>query len=416
MTKKVITPASGSAQTIYYETNDDNTVVKFSAGGRTVTSQSNTDHLGRKTFDELQLGVGSISRQFSYHVGAVTDEHIANNKQKSSATTQLVSKIAFSDGRTISYEYDAEERITKVIDSVEGTVLYTYDALGQLLTETKNGVVVNTMTYDNCGNIKNKNGKVYAYDSTWKDLLTSYNGQSITYDAQGNPTSYLGHTLTWEKGRQLKSFDGNAYTYNANGIRNGKTVNGVKHTYTIDGTKILRETWGSNTLIPLYDNEDSVCGILYNNVPYYFIKNLQGDVIAIVDKDAQTVARYSYDAWGAVTSAVTYTELTNNVDIATINPFRYRGYYYDEEIELYYLQSRYYDAGVGRFVNSDSADVIPQSSDIFDCNIYTYCRNNSINNIDISGAFIAQKIAEVILSAVFGRNLFVASYNRQRQL
>ena len=294
MTKKVITPASGSAQTIYYETNDDNTVVKFSAGGRTVTSQSNTDHLGRKTFDELQLGVGSISRQFSYHVGAVTDEHIANNKQKSSATTQLVSKIAFSDGRTISYEYDAEERITKVIDSVEGTVLYTYDALGQLLTETKNGVVVNTMTYDNCGNIKNKNGKVYAYDSTWKDLLTSYNGQSITYDAQGNPTSYLGHTLTWEKGRQLKSFDGNAYTYNANGIRNGKTVNGVKHTYTIDGTKILRETWGSNTLIPLYDNEDSVCGILYNNVPYYFIKNLQGDVIAIVDKDAQTVARYSY--------------------------------------------------------------------------------------------------------------------------
>ena len=402
MTKKVITPASGSAQTIYYETNDDNTVVKFSAGGRTVTSQSNTDHLGRKTFDELQLGVGSISRQFSYHVGAVTDEHIANNKQKSSATTQLVSKIAFSDGRTISYEYDAEERITKVIDSVEGTVLYTYDALGQLLTETKNGVVVNTMTYDNCGNIKNKNGKVYAYDSTWKDLLTSYNGQSITYDAQGNPTSYLGHTLTWEKGRQLKSFDGNAYTYNANGIRNGKTVNGVKHTYTIDGTKILRETWGSNTLIPLYDNEDSVCGILYNNVPYYFIKNLQGDVIAIVDKDAQTVARYSYDAWGAVTSAVTYTELTNNVDIATINPFRYRGYYYDEEIELYYLQSRYYDAGVGRFVNSDSADVIPQSSDIFDCNIYTYCRNNSINNIDISGAFIAQKIAEVILSAVFG--------------
>ena len=402
MTKKVITPASGSAQTIYYETNDDNTVVKFSAGGRTVTSQSNTDHLGRKTFDELQLGVGSISRQFSYHVGAVTDEHIANNKQKSSATTQLVSKIAFSDGRTISYEYDAEERITKVIDSVEGTVLYTYDALGQLLTETKNGVVVNTMTYDNCGNIKNKNGKVYAYDSTWKDLLTSYNGQSITYDAQGNPTSYLGHTLTWEKGRQLKSFDGNAYTYNANGIRNGKTVNGVKHTYTIDGTKILRETWGSNTLIPLYDNEDSVCGILYNNVPYYFIKNLQGDVIAIVDKDAQTVARYSYDAWGAVTSAVTYTELTNNVDIATINPFRYRGYYYDEEIDLYYLQSRYYDAGVGRFVNSDSADVIPQSSDIFDCNIYTYCRNNSINNIDISGAFIAQKIAEVILSAVFG--------------
>ena len=410
MTKKVITPASGSAQTIYYETNDDNTVVKFSAGGRTVTSHSKTDSFGRKVFDELQLGTDFVSRQFVYHAGQVTDAHKENEKVKSAATTQLVSQIILSNGTTLSYGYDAEERITSVVETytvdetpVTNTTLYTYDALGQLLTETVNGTVVNSMEYDNYGNIVEKNGKAYTYgNATWKDLLTSYNGQSITYDAQGNPTSYLGHTLTWEKGRQLKSFDGNAYTYNANGIRNGKTVNGVKHTYTIDGTKILRETWGSNTLIPLYDNEDSVCGILYNNVPYYFIKNLQGDVIAIVDKDAQTVARYSYDAWGAVTSAVTYTELTNNVDIATINPFRYRGYYYDEEIELYYLQSRYYDAGVGRFVNSDSADVIPQSSDIFDCNIYTYCRNNSINNIDISGAFIAQKIAEVILSAVFG--------------
>ena len=90
------------------------------------------------------------------------------------------------------------------------------------------------------------------------------------------------------------------------------------------------------------------------------------------------------------------------MDIATINPFRYRGYYYDEEIDLYYLQSRYYDANTGRFVNTDSTDVIFQSSDIFDFNIYIYCHNNPVNNIDISGAFIAQKIAEVILSAVFG--------------
>ena len=409
MTKKVITPASGSAQIIYYETNDDNTVVKFSAGGRTVTSHSKTDSFGRKVFDELQLGTDFVSRQFVYHAGKVTAEHKEKAKVKSSATTQLVSQIILSNGTTLSYGYDAEERITSVVETytvddtpVTNTTLYTYDALGQLLTETVNGEVVNSMEYDNYGNITKKNGKAYTYDSTWKDLLTSYNGQAIEYDAQGNPITYLGHTLIWEKGRQLKSFDSNTYTYNANGIRTSKKVNGVLHTYTLDGTKILREAWGSNTLIPLYDNEDSVCGILYNNIPYYFIKNLQGDVIAIVDKDAKTVARYSYDAWGDITNAVTYTEFTDGVEISTVNPFRYRGYYYDEEIGLYYLQSRYYNASIGRFVGVDTAEVVSYPAESKAANLFNYCSNDPVNETDRSGLFLASKLAEIFLSAVFG--------------
>ena len=387
MTKKVITPASGSAQIIYYETNDDNTVVKFSAGGRTVTSHSKTDSFGRKIFDELQLGTDFVSRQFVYHAGKVTAEHKEKAKVKSSATTQLVSQIILSNGTTLSYGYDAEERITSVVETytvdgtpVTNTTIYTYDALGQLLTETVNGEVVNSMEYDNYGNITKKNGKAYTYgDTTWKDLLTGFDGKTIEYDAQGNPTSYLGHTLTWEKGRQLKSFDSNTYTYNANGIRTSKTVNGVKHEYTLDGTKILRETWDSNTLIPLYDNEDSVCGILYNGTPHYFIKNLQGDVIAIVDKDAKTVARYSYDAWGVCTVT------QDSVGIANINPFRYRGYYYDEDTNLYYLQSRYYDAGVGRFINSDESTNIGLGASLRSFNLYAYAENNPISMIDEAG-------------------------------
>ena len=316
MTKKVITPASGSAQTIYYETSDDNTVVKFSAGGRTVTSHSKKDSFGRKVFDEIQFGTGFVSRQFSYTLGAINDTHRENKKIKSTATTQLVRQITLSNGRTISYKYDEEERINKVIDSVEGTTLYTYDALGQLLTETKNGVVVNTMTYDNYGNIKRKNGISYTHDATWKDLLTSYDGKSITYDAQGNPTSYLGHTLTWEKGRQLKSFDSNAYTYNANGIRTSKTVNGVKHVYNLDDGNIEIETWNNNILRTLYDNEEAVCGIVYNNVPYYFLKNLQGDIVAITDEKGTVVAEYVYDAWGKCTITC------DCCGIASINPYR----------------------------------------------------------------------------------------------
>ena len=382
MTKKVITPAVGSAHTVYYETNNDNTVVKFSADGRTVTSHSKTDSFGRKEFDELQLGTDFISRQFVYHAGKVTDTHKEKAKVKSSATTQLVSQIILSDGRTLSYEYDAEERITKVTDSVDGTTEYTYDALGQLLTETKNGIIVNTMVYGNYGNIVKKNGKVYTYGNTvWKDLLTGFDGKTISYDAQGNPTSYLGKTLTWEKGRQLKSFGGNTYTYNANGIRTSKTVGGVKHTYTLEGAKILRETWGANTLVPIYDNEESVCGILYNNVSYYFIKNLQGDIIAIVDKDAKTIARYSYDAWGVPEIKLDSSECK----IATINPFRYRGYYYDAEIGLYYLQSRYYDAEVGRFIMFDRAEIIMQEEMVLFANLMAYCLNDPVLRIDKFG-------------------------------
>ena len=257
-----------------------------------------------------------------------------------------------------------------------------YDVLEQLLTEKHDGVVVNAMVYDNYGNIVSKDGKVYAYDATWKDLLTSYDGQSITYDAQGNPTSYLGHTLTWEKGRQLKNFDNTIYTYNANRIRTSKTVNGVKHTYTLDGSKILRETWGGNTIIPMYDNEEHVCGIIYNDEPYYFFTNLQGDVIAIADKQAKVVAKYSYDAWGVCT----VVEDSSGCDIATVNPFRYRGYYFDEETSLYNLQSRYYNPMVGRLVNADEADVLILAvDDVLFNNSYLYCYNEPIMNKDING-------------------------------
>ena len=413
LTRKKIMPAGEEPFTYWYEKpENEDQVSKFKVSTGTVTSHSHTDAFGRKEFDELQLGTCFLSRRFSYLTmpGAESAEvvatHVQNQKVKSTPTTNLVSRIEFSDGRTLAYEYDAEERITKVTDSVDGVTEYTYDAMGQLLTEKVNGEVKNTMTYDGpnalngqggYGNIRSKNGVSYTYgDGIWKDLLTMVGNQTITYDAQGNPTSYLGHALTWEKGRQLKSFDSNTYTYNANGIRTSKTVNGVKHTYTLDGTKILRETWGNNTLIPLYDNEDSVCGILYNDTPYYFLKNLQGDIIEIKNAYGVCVARYSYDAWGAVTSAVTYTELTEDVDIASINPFRYRGYYYDEEIELYYLQSRYYDSKTGKFISSDDAVFGLMATIESARNIFCYCHNNAVNMIDKDGHAAANIVGGII--------------------
>ncbi|MBQ7981576.1 MAG: RHS repeat-associated core domain-containing protein, partial [Oscillospiraceae bacterium] len=407
--RKRIVPAKGAEQVIYYESTEDNTVVKFNVPApteadagktQTITSHSKTDAFGRKEFDELQIGTGFVARQFHYHSGEVTEEHKDNDKLKSSATTQLVSQIVLSGGRTISYEYDAEERITKVTDSVEGTTEYTYDALGQLVTETVNGQVINTMTYDNYGNIRTKNGIAYTYgNAVWKDLLTSYNGQTITYDAQGNPTSYLGHTLTWEKGRQLKSFGDITYTYNANGIRTSKTVDGIRHEFMLDGNKILCESWENNTLISLYDNEDSVCGVIYNNVPYYFHKNQQGDIIAIVNKEAETVARYSYDAWGVCT----IVQDSSGVGIAAVNPYRYRGYYFDKEIGLYYLQSRYYDPEIGRFVNGDeSTTILLAQNEVINLNLFSYCKNSPIIFVDDVGLFSFDDIKKFLNKIISG--------------
>ena len=426
LTKKHIEFADGKEFTENYEkTENDSQVVKFTAGGKTVASHSKNDSFGRKVFDELQLSTGFISRQFSYHAGEVTEEHVDNNMLKSSPTTQLVSQIVLSGGRTISYEYDEEERITKVTDSLEGVTEYTYDALGQLVSERHKGndvevfTTINEMTYDNYGNILTKNGVVYDYDTVWKDKLIKVGDKTITYDEQGNPTQYLGHNLTWEKGRQLKSFEKVvndtkklfSYTYNANGIRTSKTVDNIRHDFVLDGAKILREGWNfdetintyRDILVPLYDNEDSVCGIEYNGTAYYFLKNLQGDIIAITDSSGEEVARYSYDAWGKVTvfdtNGVDITKRTTH--IANINPYRYRSYYFDLESGLYYLQSRYYDAQVGRFVNGDEVIYTFISKDASGYNTFEYCNNDCINLKDKTGnAYVIDDALATCVGAV----------------
>ena len=184
-------------------------------------------------------------------------------------------------------------------------------------------------------------------------------------------------TTTWEKGRQLKTLGNHTYTYNASGVRISKTVNGIAHTYTVEGIKILREEYEGHVLDFLYGVDGEIVGFTDNGTAYYYYKNLQGDVISITDKDGAILATYVYDAWGKVLAC------KGDTAIAALNPIRYRGYYYDAETELYYLNSRYYDPEVCRFINADDAIFIisPELKN----NIYAYCNNCPLLNVDNTG-------------------------------
>ena len=294
---------------------------------------------------------------------------------------------------TLVYTYDAAGNITSVTDG-ENVTRYYYDNMGQLIRED-NPYSQKTCVYayDSCGNIlsrteygytddENPTGgtaTVYEYNNAaWGDQLTSWNGESITYDAIGNPLLYRGRSLTWTQGRRLAGINAEGlnvtYTYDESGTRTGKTVNGVSTQYYINGSQILAQKSGEDILYFLYDETGSAVGFKYNNNLYLYRKNLQGDILAVLNGQTGAVeASYTYDAWGKV--------ISSTGALANLNPFRYRGYYYDSETGMYYLQSRYYDPETGRFINADS-----QLNDgILGLNIYIYCNNNPIMKSDPMG-------------------------------
>lgn len=279
-------------------------------------------------------------------------------------------------------------------------------------------------TYDTAGNIRSISGpsvsKSFSYNDSgdWKDLLTSVtvNGttRNITYEEEngvtiGNPLSYFNgtqYTLAWQNGRQLASLSGGGksatYTYGADGIRTRKTVtdsNGTTtYQYTTQNGQIARQSWSAGgtayQMDFIYDAAGRPLAMYYrtkaagqtdfNGDSYYYETNQQGDVTGLykITYNATTkalsatrVASYEYDTWGNVT----YSTGT----MAKINPLKYRGYYHDAESGFYYLQSRYYDPAIGRFVNAD--DRLSLQTGFFDMNQFAYCCNNPVNMQDQTG-------------------------------
>ena len=139
--------------------------------------------------------------------------------------------------------------------------------------------------------------------------------------------------------------------------------------------RLLRETFGDTTIDFFYSNSGQPYALKHNGTTYYYITNLQGDVMSIVDGTGAVVAEYEYDPYGNIISATG--------ELAEVNPLRYRGYVYDQETELYYLQSRYYDSTIGRFINADAYASTGQG--ILGNNMFAYCNNSPIIFVDPLG-------------------------------
>ena len=357
------------AESYTYNTSDGSISSMTSASGKTLTYSY--DYLRR-----LSSVTGGINaRQYTYR-------DISSTQTSTQVSTLHYPNLATP--LTYTYTYDALGNISTISDPLSGERSYTYDAQGQLLKETIDGTTYE-YTYDGFGNLLTANGHTYTYGNTgWRDLLTAYDGESITYDASGNPTSYYNGTrwtFGWAEGRNLVSASGGGhsvtYAYDHNGVRTTKTVDGVVHTYYYASGKLLRETYGSNTLDFFYDASGAPYAFKYNGTLYYYVLNLQGDVVRIVNSSGTSWGIYRYDAWGNILYQ------TDN-EVLNANPLRYRGYYFDSETELYYLQSRYYDPQVGRFINADM--YVATGLGVLGHNMFAYCNSNPINLLDIMGS------------------------------
>jgi len=368
------------------------------------------DVLGRLTSKKWKVGAMEYSTTYTYK----------NHTTDTSLTSTQVASIQNGLNPLISYAYDKNGNITSITEDSE-TIEYVYNELNEVVRENnQRDSKTFVYNYDLGGNLLSKieyayttgedlgipvNSISYAYgDANWKDLLTSFDGKAITYDAIGNPLTYDGGTFAWE-GRKLTSFNKTglavSYTYNENGIRTSKTVNignDVTTNYRLSGDRVTFEQTGSDTIYYVYDTQGQLISMILNNVEYAYLRNAQNDIVGLINSAGAQVVSYTYSTWGEVLSITGSLAST----LGQQNPYRYRGYRYDSETGLYYLQSRYYNPQWGRFLNADDSTVLGiDQGNLIQYNLFAYCVNNPVNRTDSSG-YISIQLIVTLAGAVIG--------------
>ena len=415
----------------YNSTTGEYDYTQYQVGSTTIIKDYDYDSDSLKRLDNIELLIGSTSlSQVFYYGDSYVDPSMGN-------ATNRMYLIYYKKNGVMQYYYkyfyDANQNITGIqVKNSSGSIIddydYYYDGFNQLVRENisldsssyQRTFVYN---YDDQGNIVSiyeyayttattitsqpLKFSIYEYGNDWGDQLTRMRvyenfvlveDNSYTYDDSGNPLSKIDSVggasveYTWD-GRQLTGYytpqTYTTYSYNNEGLRVSKYADGVLSTYILDGDKIIVEYRGNDTIYYTYDQDGTLLSMNYNGSEYFYITNMQGDVIELVDMSGNSVVKYKYDAWGNIIYQ------TPNQTIGDINPFRYRSYYFDEDTGLYYLQSRYYDPEIGRFLSADG--MIGKVSSVISHNMYTYCENNPVMYVDNNG-----EIAIFVVTAIFG--------------
>ncbi|MDY5982811.1 MAG: RHS repeat-associated core domain-containing protein, partial [Anaeroplasma sp.] len=280
-----------------------------------------------------------------------------------------------------NYTLDSLGRVTSITDTTFGSHTYTYNDLGYLSKDDNK-----ILDYDSNGNIKDYGTNHYDYDTSSR--LVSYNNNPIEYDTI-HPflmKSYNGYEYSYQ-GKRLVSVSKDDkrinYTYDLEGLIIKKRVTIVEGDYPVsttttnyyyDNRKLIKEVCGNNIIDYFYDENNQLYGYKENNTIYFYIRDVLGNIIGIIDNNGVIVSKFDYDAFGNIINQ-TGTVISN---------FRCKGYYYDTDIELYYLKSRFYNPILLRFITPDSIEYLDSSS-IIGLNLYAYCWNQPIMYSDPSG-------------------------------
>ncbi len=414
-----------------------------------------------ETYSTVAFGDSTLDVSYTEDFFGRNTEKTITREAEGDEPKSYTAEYTYNDTATTASSQIAE--LENYIDNeLYSSFAYTYDNMGNIISVTKSGVLNNEYVYDEANQLKEEynyslgtatiyvydtNGNivsktpytnvtskdlssatvgetiVYTYsDPNWSDKLTSYNGQSITYDASGNPTSYKGATITWD-GRLMSSYSKDEmryeYEYNADGLR---TVKRIYDNDILTGTGLY--VWENDVLLAykltsvennssmfiryIYDSLGELCGAEIDGDFFAYVKNLQNDVTVIVPlkPDSDLNINIEYDAWGNPTysQADSFSEALFMAIIFSLNNVSYRGYFYDMETGLYYLQSRYYDPETGRFINSDDTGYLAYDTTSSSLNLFIYCVNNPLNYIDFSGYWGLQ-IHETITTNAYSEHV-----------